>query len=158
MRLQNFMENKNENNDKLSCSTVALYMPSQARIRMPEPIKGFRTLSKGKCGAAIYYLRDRNGKIYWHNVQLVLNTKSAFCKYDNNLVFANIKKGSGGKRIPIIDTATHLVQTSHLSFNLQKHSAFRITFAEALRFSLFPYIVPCMIVAVPYNLFTQHVQ
>lgn len=54
------------------------------------------------------------------------------------------------------DTATHLVQTSHLSFNLQKRSAFRITFAKAFRSSVFPIVcLPRMTIAFPYVLFTH---
>lgn len=52
------------------------------------------------------------------------------------------------------DTATHLVQTSHVSFNLQKHSAFRITFVEAFRSSAFPNVcLPHMTIAFPSVLF-----
>lgn len=55
------------------------------------------------------------------------------------------------------DTATHLVQTSHLSFNLQKCSAFRITFAKAFRSSVFPNVhLLRMTIAFPYVLFTHN--
>lgn len=51
-------KNKTKNN-KLRFSTIALNTPPQARIRMPETIKDFRTLSRGKCGATIYIYKGQ---------------------------------------------------------------------------------------------------